>query len=53
MAWMHFRRVECDIVVLETGMGGRLNSPMSLPPEVAVVERGWTQAGWGLTFGAS
>lgn len=38
MALDHFRRVECDIVVLETGMGGRLDSTNVIAaPEVAVV----------------
>ena len=38
MALDHFKREACDIVVLETGMGGRLDSTNVVPsPEVACV----------------
>ena len=38
MALSHFEQTRCDIVLLETGMGGRLDSTnVILAPEVAVV----------------
>ena len=38
MALVHFSQSQCDVVVLETGMGGRLDSTNVIPaPEVAVV----------------
>ena len=38
MALVHFAHSQCDVVVLETGMGGRLDSTNVIPsPEVAVV----------------
>lgn len=38
MALVHFAQSQCDVVVLETGMGGRLDSTNVIPaPEVAVV----------------
>ncbi|MDA7915881.1 bifunctional folylpolyglutamate synthase/dihydrofolate synthase [Verrucomicrobia bacterium] len=32
MAFMHFRNSECDIVILETGLGGRLDSTNIITP---------------------
>ncbi|MDP7435726.1 MAG: Mur ligase family protein, partial [Flavobacteriales bacterium] len=38
MALVHFAQSQCDVAVLETGMGGRLDSTNVIPaPEVAVV----------------
>jgi dihydrofolate synthase/folylpolyglutamate synthase len=38
MAFLHFYRKDCDIVVLEVGMGGRLDSTNVIDvPEVAVI----------------
>ena len=38
MALVHFAQSQCDVVVLETGMGGRLDSTNVIPaPEVAAV----------------
>lgn len=40
IAFLHFRRSGCDIVVLETGLGGRLDSTNVIDaPEVAVITR--------------
>ena len=40
VALVHFAQVECDIVVLEVGLGGRLDSTNVIePPEVAVITR--------------
>jgi dihydrofolate synthase/folylpolyglutamate synthase len=33
----HFRQRECDIVVLETGMGGRLDATNAVTPVVSVI----------------
>ena len=39
-AFLHFRRSRCDIVVLETGLGGRLDSTNIIDaPEAAVITR--------------
>lgn len=40
MALVHFARKQCDIVVLETGMGGRLDSTNIIPPPVLSVITG-------------
>lgn len=38
MAFMHFRARACDVLVLETGLGGRLDSTNIIPPpRVAVI----------------
>lgn len=37
MAFWYFKKVKCDIVVLETGLGGRLDSTNIITPEVAVI----------------
>jgi dihydrofolate synthase/folylpolyglutamate synthase len=37
MAVWYFKEVDCDIVVLETGMGGRLDSTNVVRPEVSVI----------------
>lgn len=38
MAFMHFQAMDCDVIVLETGLGGRLDSTNVIPaPEVAVI----------------
>ncbi len=40
VALVHFAAVSCDIVVLEVGLGGRLDSTNVIgPPEVAVITR--------------
>ena len=40
IAFLHFRRSGCEIVVLETGLGGRLDSTNIIDrPEVAVITR--------------
>lgn len=40
IAFLHFQRSGCDIVVLETGLGGRLDSTNIIgSPEVAVITR--------------
>ena len=40
MALVHFARKQCDIVVLETGMGGRLDSTNVIPPPALAVITG-------------
>jgi dihydrofolate synthase/folylpolyglutamate synthase len=37
MAWLYFRRCRCDYVVLEVGLGGRLDSTNLCRPEVTVI----------------
>lgn len=37
LAWLFFRRERCDVVVLEVGMGGRLDSTNLCRPEVTVI----------------
>ncbi len=38
MAFLHFREQDCDVWVLETGLGGRLDSTNVIPaPKVAVI----------------
>jgi dihydrofolate synthase/folylpolyglutamate synthase len=37
LAFDHFERIGCDIVVLETGMGGRLDSTNVVTPLVSVI----------------
>ncbi len=38
MAFLHFQSRDCDVLVLETGLGGRLDSTNVIPPpEVAVI----------------
>lgn len=38
MAFLHFRATDCDVWVLETGLGGRLDSTNVIPaPKVAVI----------------
>ena len=37
LALWHFKRAACDIVVLETGMGGRLDATNAVEPVVSVV----------------
>ncbi|MCB0761972.1 MAG: bifunctional folylpolyglutamate synthase/dihydrofolate synthase [Flavobacteriales bacterium] len=37
MAWWYFKRMEVDIVVVETGLGGRLDSTNVIIPEVSVI----------------
>ena len=37
MAWLYFRRCRCDFVVLEVGLGGRLDSTNLCRPEVTVI----------------
>lgn len=37
MGFLHFLREKCDLVVLETGMGGRLDSTNVIPPPEAAV----------------
>lgn len=37
MAWLHFAAHGCDLVVLETGMGGRLDATNIVTPLVSVI----------------
>jgi dihydrofolate synthase / folylpolyglutamate synthase len=37
MAFVHFAREACDIAVIETGMGGRLDATNVVTPEVSVI----------------
>ncbi len=38
MAFLHFSAEQCDVIVLETGLGGRLDSTNIIPsPDVAVI----------------
>ncbi len=37
LALQHFARAECDVIVLETGMGGRLDATNVVPSNVAVI----------------
>jgi dihydrofolate synthase/folylpolyglutamate synthase len=37
MAWLHFRRRAVDVVVLETGLGGRLDATNVCEPAVCVI----------------
>ncbi len=37
VALVHFRRVDCDVAVLEVGLGGRLDSTNVVDPEVCVI----------------
>ncbi len=37
MAFVHFRRIEADFAVIETGLGGRLDATNVIDPEVAVI----------------
>lgn len=37
LAFDHFEKTNCDIVVLETGLGGRLDSTNIITPEVSVI----------------
>lgn len=37
LALQHFARMECEVVVLETGMGGRLDATNAIKPVVSVV----------------
>ena len=37
MAFVHFRRIEADFAVIETGLGGRLDATNVVDPEVAVI----------------
>lgn len=37
MAFVHFRRIEADFAVIETGLGGRLDATNIVDPEVAVI----------------
>ena len=37
MAWLYFRQMCCDFVVLEVGMGGRLDSTNLCRPDVTVI----------------
>ena len=40
MAFLYFAEKECDIVVLETGLGGRLDATNVIPsPEVTVITK--------------
>ena len=37
VAWRHFAASGCDIAVIETGMGGRLDATNLVVPEVSVI----------------
>ena len=37
LAFMHFRSSRCDVVVLETGLGGRLDSTNIVQPDLCVI----------------
>jgi len=37
MAWLYFREAKCDFVVLEVGLGGRLDATNLCRPEVTVI----------------
>lgn len=37
LAIWHFARADCDVVVLETGMGGRLDATNAVTPRVSVI----------------
>ncbi|SHI76231.1 dihydrofolate synthase / folylpolyglutamate synthase [Rubritalea squalenifaciens DSM 18772] len=37
VAMRHFRETECEVIVLETGMGGRLDATTAVPADVAVI----------------
>lgn len=37
IALMHFAESQCDIIILETGMGGRLDATNAVPKDVAVL----------------
>lgn len=39
VALVHFARKECDIVVMEVGLGGRLDSTNIIIPELSVISR--------------
>lgn len=40
IAFLYFKRMKCDIVVLETGLGGRLDATNVIPsPEVCVITK--------------
>lgn len=45
LAFAHFRREQVDIAVIETGLGGRLDSTNVVTPEVSVITNiGWDHA---------
>lgn len=37
IAMRHFKAMECEIIVLETGMGGRLDATTAVPADVCVI----------------
>lgn len=37
LAWAHFSAARCDIAIIETGMGGRLDATNVVVPEVSVI----------------
>lgn len=37
VAMRHFRETDCEVIVLETGMGGRLDATTAVPADVAVI----------------
>lgn len=37
VAMRHFREKNCDLIILETGMGGRLDATTAVPADVAVI----------------
>lgn len=37
VAMLHFKQSECDLIILETGMGGRLDATTAVPADVCVI----------------
>lgn len=37
VAMKHFKEMECDLIILETGMGGRLDATTAVPADVCVI----------------
>jgi len=37
LAMRHFREMECDLIVLETGMGGRLDATTAVPADICAL----------------
>ncbi|MFT5882829.1 MAG: dihydrofolate synthase/folylpolyglutamate synthase [Crocinitomicaceae bacterium] len=37
IAMRHFKEMECDLIILETGMGGRLDATTAVPADVCVI----------------
>lgn len=37
VAMRHFRKTDCEIIILETGMGGRLDATTAVPADIAII----------------